>query len=213
MTNLHQIELSELPNLDAVPVPWDMSIAPLSVRATLRPSVLSVTVAGSEVGKLRRATPQKPWSELPLSSAIHRIKVVQICYPRRRYRTMVFVDGANVVDGRSEAHWRALCPPPQDMFATLFVSSRFGGWFGPLVIGTGTAAPGVVAWLQDRNPEWLLLGAIGFGIAFGWGSIVWGLARWLANRSTWPAGIRLAIVVFALICIPVVVILLISRAR
>lgn len=189
-------------------VPWRGGQGQLSVLPLFPNRAVSVQVGGREVGRLDRPTLGAPWSECILAGSEPKIKVVEIAYPHRRFRTLVFVDGAGIGDSRTEASWRSPAPAPMDDFESQFGTSRLFSPLGAVLAGLCVGAPGVAVWLQRWNPLALGVAAAGFFVATFWIMVNAGLVRWLVGRRSWPSPVRRMIVVFALAGVPVLVILL-----
>jgi hypothetical protein len=209
---------TDLVKPDAVPpsvrhwsIPWRGDDARMSLMS-IPPDGVGVQVDGREVARFARPTLKAPWSEAVLPCQGRSVKVVQIAFPRSRYRTLVFVDGVDLDQGRGEAVWRAAAPLAMDDFEAQVRGSLLLGAPGALILGAAAALPGIGEWGRGGDPVALLLALGGFVIAASWMAAIIGFARWLTGRKTWPVALRLMLVGLSLPGVPVAVILLLQAA-
>jgi hypothetical protein len=174
-------------------IPWEGGVAGLSVSQNTQDRVAMVKLDGRLIATFAQPTLKAPWAEHQLSDR-PAVKVVQIAYPRQRYRVLAFVDERSLDDHRTEAEWRAEAPAPMDDFEIKFGTSR---WFSPLGVAAAGAIPaalGVLAWLGSGKSIALAIAAGTFILVSGWLAANVLLVRWFTRRRSWSSDVRQIVV-------------------
>jgi hypothetical protein len=184
-------------------VPWKGGHGQLAVTPELLSRQSVVTVDDNVVARFRRPTLRAPWVECEMPGSEPPLKLVQIAFPRSRYRTLIFVNGVSLTDLRSEADWRALAPKPMDDFEIGFGSSRYFGRWGAVLVGLAFGGPLMLASVLTLRPLFLAMGLVAFAIAAGWTALNIRLISWLVPRRSWPSVLRNLLVVSSYIGIPI----------
>jgi len=184
-------------------VPWQGGNSQLVVTPELLSRQSDVTIDDDVVGRFRKPTLRAPWAECEVAGSEPPLKLVQIAFPRSRYRTLVFVNGVSVTDSRSEAEWRAAAPRPMDGFEIGFGSSRYFGPWGAVLVGVAFGGPLLLASVLALRPLLLAMGLVAFAIAAGWTALNIRLISWLVPRRSWPSVLRNLLVVSSYIGIPI----------
>jgi hypothetical protein len=198
-------------------IPW-MGVAdvPLTVEPLFPNKRSSVRVAGREVGSLDRPTAGQPWSELVLGQVDPQITLVQIAYPRRRlygfvpdlpYRTLVFVDGRALDDGRTYTEWRNAAPEPRNQFQRMWVDNDLFTPAGAILMGVIVASPAIIATAVAADASGLLLSLVEFCTAAGWVLLSRRLIRLLEHRGDLSSALRTVAVIAFVLGVPVAFIL------
>lgn len=187
-------------------IPWRGGAAVLSVARSSWRRVASVLVDGEVVVETIKPTLDNPWIECQLPNTDPPIVVVQFQPQRYWYKTLVFVDGVCVDDGLTLDAWRAKKPVAMDRFEQGF---RGPLWGPTAAIGLGIifALPFLAQFVKTSNPPSLLGAVAGFMVGTGWLSAVILLVRWLRTKRSWPWRLRRSLVVFALLGVPVLLVL------
>lgn len=186
-------------------VPWQGGHGQLTVTPELLSRQTVVTIDDTAVARFRKPTLRQPWLECDIAGSEPPLKLVQIAFPRSRYRTLVFVNGVSVTDSRSEAEWRAAAPPPMDDFEIGFGSSRYFGPWGAVLVGLAFGGPLMLASVLALRPLLLAMGLLVFATAAGWTALNIRLISWLVPRRSWPSTLRNLLVVSSYIGIPILV--------
>ena len=187
-------------------VPWHGGVGELTVQRSVLRGQVSVAVDGSVVAQMPKPTLQTPWVESGVSGASPTISVVQMQPARYWYKTRVFVDGVSIDDGFTLDDWLEHKPAGMDTFEQGFRGFLWGP-AGVVIVGGACALPLLSQFARTSDPSWLVGALAGFVVGGGWVSIVLLLVRWLRTKHSWSWRVRRLIVGFALLGVPLLVVL------
>lgn len=191
-------------------IPWQGRTGRLRVTRPLFGRSTTLTIDGAVVASPPRATVANPWVECPLPGSEPMVTVIQAQLQPYVFRTLVFVDGVSLDDGRTLDSWRASKPIALDRFEQTFFGRPFQRHvFGPpgaVLLGLAGVLPVLVQLQRTPTFFWAGVALLAFMIPAAWVMLARLFIRWLRTKRLWPWRVRNLMVAFEFVGLPILVI-------